>query len=83
MPRTASFSLQARDGINKCERLQRVVPIGRGELDGQRDSPAVANQVALAAELGPVRRLGAGQLPPKTARIEQLCNTALDQSIRE
>jgi hypothetical protein len=77
----SSFSLQERDGINKCERLLRIVAIGPGELNGQRNSAPVANQMTLAAELSPIGGIRTGALPPKTARTEQLSNTARDQSI--
>jgi len=44
-------------------------------------SLAIANQMALAAEFGPVSRLGLCLKPPRTARIEQTFHTAGDQSI--
>jgi hypothetical protein len=61
----------------------RVVAIGASDLNSQRNSVPIANKMALAAELSPIRRIWAGLLPPKTARIEQLSTTALDQSIPE
>ncbi len=78
----SSFSLEDRDGINKCERLVRIVTIGPSELNSQRDSVTVADQMTLAAELGPIGGTRTGLLPPKTARTEQLSTTARDQSIR-
>jgi hypothetical protein len=78
---TSALSLQRLDGINECECLLRVITIGARKLDGQRNTSTVANQVALAAELGPVGRIGACLRPPKTARTEQLSTTARDQSI--
>ena len=59
----------------------RVVTISAGELNSQRNSAPVANQMALAAELGPIGGIRTGALPPKTARTEQLSTTARDQSI--
>jgi hypothetical protein len=41
----------------------------------------IADQVTLAAPLGPVGRIRTRLDPPKTARTEQLSTTALDQSI--
>ena len=81
MARSSSLSLQGWDGINQCECLLRVVAIGPSELDGQRNSASVANQMTLAAQLGPVGGIGTCLKPPKTARTEQLSTTARDQSI--
>lgn len=81
MARTTSLSLQARDGVNQCKCLLRVVAVGPSELNGQRNSPCVADQMTFAAQLGPVGGIGTGLKPPKTARIEQLSRAARDQSI--
>jgi hypothetical protein len=81
MPWASPLSLQAWDGVNQCEGLLRVVAVGSGELDGQRNSVSVANHMTLAAELGPIGRITARLLPPKTARIELPSTTARDQSI--
>lgn len=77
----SSFSLKERNGINKCERLLRIVTIGPGELNGQWNSVPVADQMTLAAELSPIGGIWTGEMPPKTARTEQLSTTARDQSI--
>ena len=82
MARSPSFTLQGWDGINQCEGLLRIVTISAGELNGQRDSPSVANQMTFAAELGTVGRIRSRLGPPKTARTELLSTTARDQSIR-
>ena len=81
MARTPPDPLQGWNRINQCKGLLRVVTIGFGELDGQRDSPCVANQMTLAAKLGPIGWIGTGLLPPKTARTELPSTTARDQSI--
>ncbi len=81
MARSSPLSLQRWYGINQCEGLLRVVRIGPGELNGQRDSPSVANQMTLAAELRSVARVGTCLKPPKTARTELPSTTARDQSI--
>ena len=39
MARSSPLSLQAWDGVNQCECLLRVVTIGSGELNGERNSP--------------------------------------------
>ena len=81
MAQTASLSLQERYGINQGECSLRIITICSGELDGQRNSAPVADQVALTAEFGPVGGIGTSLKPPKTARIEQLSRAARDQSI--
>ena len=78
---TSSLSLQGWDGVNECESLLRVVTIGPGELDGQRNSVSVADQMTFAAQLGPVSGIRSCLTPPKTARIELPSTTARDQSI--
>jgi len=57
MPWASPLSLQVWDGINQCERLLRVVTIGSGQLNGERNSPCVADQMTFAAQLGPVSRV--------------------------
>ncbi len=81
MPWPSSLSLQARDGVNQCEGLLRVVTIGPGQSNGERNFPSVANQMALAAQLGSVSRVRSRLQPPKTARIELPSTTARDQSM--
>jgi hypothetical protein len=81
MARSSSLSLQAWDGINQCECLLRVVTIGSGELDNQRNSASIADQMALAAQLRSVSGVGTCLKPPKTARTELPSTTARDQSI--
>jgi len=79
--RTPTLSLKDRQSINKRECLLRVVLVGTGEEDRERNSASIANQMTLAAELGPIGGIRARLLPPKTARTEQLSTTARDQSI--
>lgn len=81
MARSSSLSLQRWDGINERDGLLRVVAIGPGELDGQRNSSPVANQMTLAAKLGSVGWVGTCLKPPKTARTDLPSTTARDQSI--
>jgi hypothetical protein len=81
MPWASPLSLQAWDGVNQCEGLLRVVTIGSGQLNSKRNSPCVADQMALAAQLGPISRVRSRLQPPKTARIELPSTTARDQSI--
>jgi hypothetical protein len=57
------------------------VAIGTRELDGEWNATTVADQMALAAQLGPVSGIRSCLDPPKNARTEQLSTTACDQSI--
>ncbi len=81
MARTSPSSLQGWDRIHECDSLLRVVTIGPGELNYERNTLSLANQMTLAAELGAIRRISTGLLPPKTARMELPSTTARDQSI--
>jgi hypothetical protein len=45
------LALQGWNGINQCEGLLRIVTIGTRELDGERNTTTIANQMTLAAEL--------------------------------
>ena len=81
MARSSSISLQAWDSVNQCEGLLRVVTIGPGQLNGERNPLTVANQMTLAAKFRSVGRIRACLKPPKTARIELPSTTARDQSI--
>jgi hypothetical protein len=81
MARSPSLALQGWDGINQCEGLLRIIAIRARELDGERKTTTVTNQMSLATEFGSVGGIGTRLKPPKTARIEQLSRTALDQSI--
>ncbi len=81
MPWASSLSLQAGDGVNQSEGLLRVVTIGSGQLNGERNPTTVANQMTFAAQLGPVCGIRSRLQPPKTARIELPSTTARDQSI--
>ena len=51
MPWASALSLQAWDGVNQREGLLRVVTIASGQLNGERNSACVADQMALAAQL--------------------------------
>ena len=81
MARSSSLSLQDWDSINECEGLLRVVTIGSGQLNGERNPATVADQMTFAAQLGPVGWIRSRLQPPKTARTELPSTTARDQSI--
>jgi len=78
MPWASPLSLQAGDGVNQCEGLLRVVAVGSGHLNGERNPATVANQMTFAAQLGSVgwirSRLGAsGTKPPSPDFAEIHC----------
>ena len=81
MARSPSLALQGWNGINQCEGLLRIVTIRARELDGERNTTTVTNQMTLAAKLGPIGGIGTCLLPPKTARTELPSTIARDQSI--
>ncbi len=81
MARMPPLALQGWDRVNQCKSLLRIVAIGAGELDGQRNSMSVAYYMTLAAELRSISGVGTCMKPPKTARTELPSTTARDQSI--
>ena len=79
--RSSSLALERWDCIDERQSLLRVVAVGSGQFNCEGNTPTVADQMALAAGVGPIGRIGARVCPPKTARTEQLSITARDQSI--
>jgi hypothetical protein len=65
MPWMSPLSLQAWDGVNQCERLLRIVTIGSGQLNSERNPATVADQMTFAAQLGPVGWIRSRLQPPK------------------
>jgi len=43
MARSSPLSLQPWDGVNQCEGVLRIVTIGSGQLDGERNPATVAD----------------------------------------
>ena len=70
-----------RDAVNECYQLGRIVGVGRGEADCQRDAVAIDHQVVLGARLAPVDRVRAGLLAPLLARTLRLSRLARPQSM--
>ena len=81
MARASPLSLQGWNSVNQCDGLLRIVTICLRQLNGERNPTTVADQMALAAQLGPVGGIRSRLQPPKTARIELPSTTARDQSI--
>ena len=52
-----------------------IVDVGAGVLDGQWQTIAVSHQMAFRTVFAPIGGIGAGLLPPKMARTEQLSMT--------
>ena len=63
--RPAALSSHQWQGIDQLLEDHRIVPIGTGDAEHQRDALAVRDDVALAAKLAPVRWVGAGVLAPR------------------
>ena len=79
--RAALRLLDGRDSVNQSNRYFRIVNIGSGMFNRQRDSIAVNNQMTLIAVFAPIRGIWTCFRPPKSARTEQLSMAETDQSI--
>mgnify|MGYP003617906766 FL=1 len=64
-PRPTATATHRWQGIDQLLEHHRVMPVGARDAEDQRDALAVRDDVALAAELAPVRRVGAGVLAPR------------------
>lgn len=80
-PPSTPRTLDRRDGVDQRDRLFGVMDVRAGLDERQRCPVAVADHVTFRAVLAAIRGIGASLLPPKSARTEQLSNTALDQSM--
>ena len=72
-----TISLRSTNAFSR----NRNASSGSGQLNSERNPATVANQMTLAAQLGPVSRIRPRLRPPKTARIELPSTTARDQSL--
>jgi len=81
LSRSSAFAMQWGNRIDQRQGFLRVVPIRAGQTHGVRHASPVANQMKLAAALGPMGGFGPVWSPPCTSRMEQLSTTARDQSI--
>lgn len=70
-----------RDRVHQGKKLGHVVGIGPGEEGRQGNALGLRDEVVLAAQLPPIRRIRARFFPPPTARTDALSTTARDQSI--
>jgi hypothetical protein len=74
--RTPTLSANGRNRLDQHVELGDVVPIRGGQDDRERDALCVDDDVVLAAELAPVRRVRAGFFPASMARTEELSTMA-------
>lgn len=79
--RTSQRALDGGDRVQEIQSRQRVVNVSRADPHDQGNAIGIGYEVALAAVLGSVGRVGACVDPPKTALIEALSTTVRDQSI--
>jgi len=63
--RSATLSSHFRQGIDQLLEHHRVVPVGPGHTEHQRDALGIRDKVVLAAEFAPVRGIGAGVRAPR------------------
>jgi len=79
--RWTRLATDGRDGGDQGKQLVDVVLVGRRHLRRQGNAVGIGDDMVLAARFAPIRRIGAGLVPPKTARTEAESITARDQSI--
>lgn len=79
--RSAARPLNGRNRFDEFEALLRIVDVGAGVNDRQRQTRGVGQQVTLGTRLATVGGIGSGLRPPKTARTEQLSTATCDQSM--
>ena len=70
-----------RDGVDQRQQLCDVVAVGSCDLDGQRNTLRIGDQMVLGARFASIRRIRAGLRPPKMARIESESTNAREKSI--
>ncbi len=63
-PRPARLTTHRRQGVDQFLEDHRIVAVGARDTEDQRDALGVRDEVALAAELAPVRGLGPVCGPP-------------------
>ncbi len=83
LPRTPGSPARpddGRDAVNEWNQLGRVVGVGRGEADRQRDTIPIHHEMVLGPWLATVDRIRPGLLAPLLARTLRLSTLARDQS---
>src|SRR5450830_2108680 len=77
----APFAPDIWNSLDQCIELRNVVAVCAGQDDRERDALCVDDEVVLAAELAPVRGIGASFFPASMARIDELSTMARVKSI--
>lgn len=70
-----------RNAVDERDQLRDIGAVGRRDPDREGDAVGIRDHVVFRAGLAAIRRIGAGLVPPKTARTLELSATARDQSI--
>jgi len=63
--RSTWFAAHRRQGVNQLIEHHRIVTVGSGDAEHQRDALAVCDEVAFAAKLSSVRGVGARARAPR------------------
>src|SRR5258708_26011464 len=63
LPRSPPFAVQRRNRIDQRQGFLRVAPVRPGQANRERPAPPVANHIALAPALGPIRGIRTGLVP--------------------
>ena len=79
--RSSPWSDDRGNRVDQREQLRRVVGVGRGEADRQRNAVSIHHEVVLRACLAAVNRVRPRLLTPLFARTLTLSTLARDQSI--
>src|SRR5204862_3969073 len=74
--RPARFAPDRRHTVHQRQQLRDIVTVGTGQFHRHRCPVGVREQVMFRSALSPIRRIGAGFCPPKTARTEAESTTA-------
>lgn len=69
--RTTTPASNRRHAVEQGQQLRRIVAVGAGQDDIERDAVAIDEEVVLAARLAPISRIGASFFPPCTARTDE------------
>ena len=80
LARSPALARNRRNRIHQGKQLGHIVAIRAGNRRGQRNAVRIGEDVVLRSVFPAIRRVGAGFLPPKTARTLELSTTARDQS---
>lgn len=79
---TPHFSSHRWNRVDKRDQLGHIVAVCAGDGEGKRNALSVGDEMVLGAEFAAIGWIGAGLLPPKTARTLDESTTTRDQSIR-